>query len=96
MLPARRLQTILIVECRPIQQVDEPVLANTRGAAFQAAVALGQLTVEEIPSLVPVARTYEPNPQHRALYDELFGEFLHLYQANKAIFARLNRPRGGA
>ncbi|MCY1014967.1 xylulokinase [Pyxidicoccus sp. MSG2] len=78
---------------RTIQQVDEPVLANARGAAFQAAVALGQLTVEEIPSLVPIARTYEPDPKNRALYDELFREFVNLYKANKAIFARLNRAR---
>ncbi|HSP78987.1 MAG TPA: FGGY-family carbohydrate kinase, partial [Myxococcaceae bacterium] len=79
---------------RRIQQVDEPVLANARGAAFPAAVALGHLTVEEIPSLVPVARTYEPEPRNRALYDELFGEFVNLYKSNKAIFARLNRARG--
>jgi xylulokinase len=78
---------------RRIHQVDEPLMANTRGAAFQAAVALGHLTVEEIPSLVPIARTYEPNPRNRGLYDELFREFLNLYQSNKAIFARLNRVR---
>jgi xylulokinase len=78
---------------RRIQQVDEPVLANARGAAFQAAVALGHLTVDEIPSLVPIANTFEPNPQNRGLYDELFGEFVNLYKSNKAIFARLNRTR---
>ncbi|WP_241759483.1 xylulokinase [Pyxidicoccus parkwayensis] len=78
---------------RTIQQVDEPVLANARGAAFQAAVALGQLTVDEIPALVPIARTYEPDPKNRVLYDELFREFVNLYKANKAIFARLNRAR---
>ncbi len=79
---------------RPIHQVDEPVMANARGAAFQAGLALGQLTVSEIPELVPIARTYLPNPSHRGLYDELFGEFLNLYKSNKAIFARLNRTRG--
>jgi xylulokinase len=78
---------------RRIQQVDEPVLANARGAAFQAAVALGHLTVDEIPSLVPIAHTYEPDPQHHGLYDELFREFVNLYKSNKAIFARLNRVR---
>ncbi|HZH77772.1 MAG TPA: FGGY-family carbohydrate kinase [Archangium sp.] len=78
---------------RRIQQVDEPVMANARGAAFQAAVALGHLTVDEIPSLVPIANTFEPNPQNRALYDELFREFVNLYKSNKAIFARLNRVR---
>jgi xylulokinase len=78
---------------RPIQQVDEPVLANARGAAFQAAMALGRLTVDEIPELVTVARTYQPDPKNRGLYDELFREFVNLYKANKAIFARLNRAR---
>lgn len=78
---------------RRIQQVDEPVLANARGAAFQAAVALGHLTVDEIPSLVPTAHTYEPNPRNHGLYDELFREFVNLYQCNKALFARLNRIR---
>jgi xylulokinase len=81
---------------RPIQQVDEPVLANARGAAFQAAVALGHLKVEEIPELVPVARTYEPDPKNRELYDALFREFLNLYKNNKAIFARLNRLQQSA
>lgn len=78
---------------RPIQQVDEPVLANARGAAFQAALALGHLTVDELPALVPVARTYEPDPRNRGLYDELFHEFLALYKTNKPLFARLNRTR---
>ncbi|HEX8818609.1 MAG TPA: FGGY-family carbohydrate kinase [Archangium sp.] len=78
---------------RQIQQVDEPVMANARGAAFQAAVALGHLSVDEIPQLVHIANTYEPNPKNRALYDELFGEFVNLYKQNKAIFARLNRVR---
>ncbi|OJT19819.1 xylulose kinase [Archangium sp. Cb G35] len=86
-------QIIADVLDRRIQQVDEPVLANARGAAFQAALALGHLTVDEIPSLVPVANTFEPNPQNRGLYDELFGEFVNLYKSNKAIFARLNRAR---
>ncbi|MDY7232422.1 xylulokinase [Hyalangium rubrum] len=78
---------------RPIHQVDEPVLANARGAALQAAVALGHLTVEEIPQLVTISRTYTPDARNRGLYDELFREFLNLYKSNKAIFARLNRPR---
>jgi xylulokinase len=78
---------------RRILQVDAPVLANARGAAFQAAVALGRLTVEELPALAPIARTFEPHPGNRALYDELFGAFLDLHRHNKALFARLNRPR---
>jgi xylulokinase len=36
---------------------------------------------------------YAPHPRNRALYDELFREFVNLYQSNKSIFARLNRAR---
>ncbi len=78
---------------RPILQVAEPVMANARGAALQAAVALGHLKVDEIPALVPVARTYEPDRKNRGIYDELFREFLQLYKTNKSIFARLNRAQ---
>jgi xylulokinase len=87
-------QIVADVLNRPIHQVDQPVMANARGAALQAGLALGSLTVSEIPELVPVARTYTPDPKNRGLYDELFGEFVNLYKSNKAIFARLNRARG--
>ena len=40
---------------------------------------------------VPVARTFEPVPGRRALYDELFAEFVRIYRASKAAHARLNR-----
>ncbi len=76
---------------RPIRQVADPVQANARGAAFLAAIALGHLTVEDIGQCTRIARTYEPNPANRAIYDELFGEFLHLYKNNRRMYARLNR-----
>jgi hypothetical protein len=31
-----------------------------------------------------------PNPDNRAIYDELFEEFVNIYQNNKKAFARLN------
>jgi xylulokinase len=77
---------------RPVRQVDEPILANARGAALQAAVALGHLTFDEVPGLVPIARTFQPNPEHRATYDRLFDGFLKLYKGTAAVSRRLNRP----
>ena len=40
---------------------------------------------------VAIARTYEPNPAHRALYDELFAAFEAIYKQNNGIYRRLNR-----
>lgn len=78
---------------RPIKQTVDPIQANARGAAFLAAMGLGHLRCEEIPGLVRHRRFYEPDPSHRALYDDLYAEFLALYRRNRGIFARLNRPQ---
>ena len=76
---------------RPIRQLADPVLANARGAAFSASVALGHLRFEDVPSRVEVARTYHPDPATRATYDRLFETFVDFYKKNKGLYAKLNR-----
>ena len=49
---------------REIRQVADPVLANVRGAALITLVALGRLTVDQIPAMVEVRRTFTPDPVH--------------------------------
>jgi xylulokinase len=77
---------------RTIRQVKDPWLTSLRGAAWLAALALGYAALDDIVAHTPIARTYEPNPDHGHLYDELFAEFVNIYRRNKPIFARLNRP----
>jgi xylulokinase len=76
---------------RTIRQVRDPIQVNVRGAAILASVALGYITFDDIPAQVPIANTYAPNPENRAIYDELFREFLNIYKQNRKISARLNR-----
>jgi xylulokinase len=76
---------------RPIRQVADPVLANARGAAFSASVALGHLGWEDIPSRVEIVETFRPDPANRVAYDRLFETFVDLYKKNKGLYARLNR-----
>jgi xylulokinase len=76
---------------REIRQVTDPVLANVRGAGLLALVALGRTTVGEIPSMVEVRRTFQPDRSTAAEYDTLFNEFVTLYKQTKGIFKRLNR-----
>ncbi|RPJ26840.1 MAG: xylulose kinase [Chloroflexi bacterium] len=78
---------------RPIRQVKDPLEVNVRGAALLASVALGYLRYDEIAGRVPVAETYLPNPDHRKIYDELFEEFVAIYQSNRRIYERLNRGK---
>ncbi len=77
---------------RTIRQVKDPWLTSLRGAAWLAALALGDASIDDIVQHTPIALTYEPNPDQRRLYDELFAEFVNIYQRNKPIYARLNRP----
>lgn len=76
---------------RTIRQVKDPVQANARGAAFLASMALGCITFDDIPGRVQIVNSYEPNPDHRKIYDQLFSEFVNIYKASKAICTRLNR-----
>ena len=76
---------------RSIKQVKAPIQANLRGAAFLGAVALGHLSVEDISDHVHIEHTYQPNPDNRKVYDDLFCQFLDLYKRNRRIFKRLNR-----
>ncbi len=76
---------------RTIRQVKNPMRTNARGAAFLASFALGYLAFEDIPRHIQFAKTYQPNPDNREVYDQLFAEFVNIYQRNKGIYARLNR-----
>jgi xylulokinase len=75
---------------RTIEQVADPVNANARGAGLLAAVALGELTFDQVPDRVQVARSYPPDAAANAVYDKLFGEFTGLYRRNRKAHARLN------
>jgi xylulokinase len=75
---------------RTIKQVKDPIQANARGTAFLASIGLGYLKFEDIPKYIQIKNTFEPNPEHRKLYDEMFAEFLNIYKKNKGIFKRLN------
>ena len=76
---------------RQIRQVADPVLANARGAGLLTLLALGRITSGDVPGMVEVRRTYEPDPAHADEYELLFGEFVTLYKQTKGIFKRLNR-----
>ncbi len=78
---------------RTIEQVADPVNANARGAGMLAAVALGELTFDQIPDRVQVARDYKPDPACDGLYEQLFREFTGLYRRNRKAYARLNQHR---
>lgn len=83
---------------RPIRQMKDPIQANARGAAILAGVAMGATTFDKMAGQVAVSQVFEPNGEHRAVYDLLFQEFLNIYKRNRRIYSRLNgkmRPSRG-
>lgn len=79
---------------RTILQVERPLEASARGAGLLALVGLGELGFADVPDLVAIARTFEPTPVHRPIYDELFAAFQELYRRHRGFYARLNRWAG--
>jgi xylulokinase len=75
---------------RPVRQVEHPIQANARGAALIGALALGRISLDDIGRRVPVTQIYRPQPEHRAIYDELYREFRAVYKQNRAMYRRLN------
>jgi len=75
---------------RTIKQVKDPIQANLRGAAFLASISMGHLSIDDIAGHVQIARTYQPDPGNRRIYDRLYHQFLALYKRNKPVFKRLN------
>jgi xylulokinase len=87
------LQIYADVFDRTIRQVKEPRLVTLRGAALLALVGIGSITFDQIPGLIQITNTYQPDPENRQIYDELFREFVDFYKRNKQSFARLNGRR---
>jgi xylulokinase len=79
---------------REILQVEAPIHATARGAAFLALVGLGRMQFDDIPQRVPIRRRFAPDPRARTIYDDLFRAFVDLYSGTHAISRRLNRLRG--
>ena len=73
-----------------IRQVADPIYANVRGAAWIAAVGLGEMAFADLPALVEFKQVYIPQAANRQVYDERFEVFKSIYGQMKGIYRRLN------
>jgi xylulokinase len=73
-----------------IRQVDEPVYANARGAAWIAAAGLKQISFTDIRRLVKVKKAYSPEPVNQAVYLQRYEQFLDVYKAIKPVYHKMN------
>lgn len=76
---------------REIEQVEDALQCNARGAALVASLGLGLVTVDEIPGHVGVSARFTPRAEHAGTYERLFHEYRTLYGKTKAIYGRLHQ-----
>jgi xylulokinase len=74
-----------------VRQVEEPIQANARGAAFIAAAGLGAIRFSDVSQLVPYKCVYQPTQAHRALYDDRYEAFVEIYRRMKGFYQKLNK-----
>ncbi len=73
-----------------IRQVANPIYANARGAAWIAAVGLGEITFADVPRLVEFKKRFLPQASTRSLYDDRFDIFKQIYKQMKPVYQKLN------
>jgi xylulokinase len=68
---------------RRVRRVAEPVLANARGAALVAGVALGERTAADLDGIVEIVEEHVPDPSVRAVYDARFETLKKTYKGTR-------------
>jgi xylulokinase len=81
---------------RPVNQMQDPQHAGTRGAAYLAMLGLGSIRLEEIARLARINETFYPDADRSRIYKEKFSYFTEFYRKNKSLFARINRSENGS
>ncbi len=75
---------------RTLRRVEEPLLANVRGAAMFAGMVTGRLEVGDIEGRAPIDRTFDPDPKVAEMFAVRHDEFLRLTKSQKRMYHRLN------
>lgn len=78
---------------RTMQVVENPVFANSRGAALLASVSLGITDFNKISESVPIVNEFRPSKHSAKIYDGIFKHFTDFYYNNRKSFQALNREK---
>ncbi len=74
-----------------VETVANPQNVGAVGAAAIIGVGIGAIdSLDAVKDFIPAAKTFEPNPDVKAVYDKNFEVFKTLYKNNKKAFAALN------
>jgi xylulokinase len=80
---------------RPVERVANPAVAQLRGVALYALVALRRLELADVPSRTPPHERFDPDPEVSSRYQPIYREFASAYGRLKTMYRRLNGSRPG-
>lgn len=83
-------QILADVTGRTIEVIGNPENAGAAGAALVCGVGLNAITFSDIQRIIPVAKTFSPRTEYKALYDKQYGVYRQLHKQNKSLFKILN------
>ena len=78
---------------RPLHRVDQPLLANVRGAGLFAGLVLGLLSSDDIGGRARIDRVFTPDPATTEVHDAIHAEFVALSKAQAGMYHRLAHLR---
>lgn len=78
-----------------VRQIESCLQANVVGSAFIAGVGIGAMKFEDVVHRSRTRTLYEPNPEHRAVYDSAFDSFRDAYRRLAPFYRRLNGSQSG-
>jgi len=84
-------QILADVTGRPIYRVEQPLLANVRGAALFAGMVTGRLTVGQLPERARIDEVFQPDADAVAIHNTMHSEFRKLNASQKGMYHRLSK-----
>ena len=91
---AQWMQAIADITGKTVETVELPTMSGALGAATIAFVGAGILSdFQSVNRFIEVKRRFEPNPQNKNIYDELFETYKAIYQSLKKVYTKANGRR---
>jgi xylulokinase len=75
---------------RDIVPVNEPILANVRGAGLLAWLAIGRIQAGDIHGMVATGTRVKPDPDLAPIYESGYKSYVEIYKKTHGIYRRLN------
>ncbi|WP_084687940.1 xylulokinase [Paraburkholderia oxyphila] len=86
---ASMTQILADVMNAPVHQMKNPQYVNSIGAAMLAFERIGEISLKDFSKNLTIETAFEPRPELRNRYDEMFGVFESAFDATRRLYGRM-------